>query len=60
MSNTAILERVAAGELSPEEGADLMRRVDSEERARRKPAWAPAWLWGLGVAVMRGVLKLIH
>jgi hypothetical protein len=56
MNNTAIFERVAAGDITPEQGASEMLEHDRCQRDKRRPSWAPVWLWSACQAVVIIVL----
>jgi hypothetical protein len=59
MSNAVILEKVASREITPQYGAQLMLEADAEARAKRRPRWAPPWLWAVGGALAVLILAIV-
>ena len=58
MTNMALFEKVAARELTAEQAAKLMLDADREAAARRRPTWAPPWMWTAGALVIGIVLVM--
>lgn len=53
LDTTTIFERVAEGELTPAQGAELLR---SQREVRRKPSWMPNWTYAFLLVVMAVLL----
>lgn len=61
MNNMAVFERVARGELTPEQGANEMLVADRQAAEAKRPSWAPKWVWvvtGLAVALVFLILGI--
>ena len=57
MTSMTIYQKVAAGELSPDEGADaLMAKRASTTWSPKQPTWMPRWLYL--VALVLGYIVL--
>lgn len=49
-SSVAVYDRVASGELTPEQGAQLL--VSRHSTPLSKPSWMPRWAWIGGVVLL--------
>ncbi len=58
-TETAVFERVASGELTAEQAAKEMLAADLRAQEKRRPSWAPRWLWGGAQGVIVGVLGFL-
>lgn len=61
MTNAEIFQKVAARELTPGQGADLMRQADADALQALRPSWLPRPVWAAGLAItttLSGVLGL--
>ena len=51
MTNAEIFQKVAARELTPGQGADLMRQADADALQALCPPWLPRPVWAAGLAI---------
>ena len=61
MTNTEIFHKVAIRELTPDQGAELMRQADADALQALRPSWLPRPVWAAGLAItaqLSGVLGL--
>lgn len=56
MTNAEIFQKVAARELTPEQGSEKLQQADAEARQALRPRWLPQRVWLILVAVLAVLL----